>query len=205
MAGTVIATNQRTASLPLPSKNLASSLMDKTEPFYGPNGYDERLGPWKPPAVISRELRAEAALMLDQSEALLRPAAQSSLRSWLVSLGALVANSGSDSNASARVDAYSGLVDASAGALTKTSLKRAAAQFKFWPSYSELAEFLAGERSGLIERARRMRAIVDASETSSAPRLEHHENRSRDGASQERGLRAIGEIRQNLRSLVGAT
>lgn len=186
------------------SAALQSAVADKTAPSFGSSGFDERVLPWKLPAVISDDMRSEADTASRVLWRALRPSRIADVELWLASLGSLTASRKDADDADAAIRAMAGVLDdVPVAVLTQDTLRKAAKRFKWWPSYAELGEFLDAEKSVLERRLKRLRAIVDAPKTTDAARLEHHENRSRDIASQERGLRAIGEIKRSLRSMAG--
>ena len=183
---------------------LQNAVSDKMALSFGPGGYDERPMPWKLPAVVTSEMRSDADAASRVLWRALRPASMADAELWLASLGSLTISRKDADDAEAAIRAMAGLLDdVPVAVLTQEVLRKAAKKFKWWPSFAELAEFLDTEKAELERRLKRLRSIAEAPETSSAPRLEHHENRSRDAASQERGLRAIAEIKTALRAAVG--
>lgn len=75
----------------------------------------------------------------------LEPAPQDVFRKWLASLGTLCAGNVGLADAEAKITAYAAMFEAPIGLLNKTTLDRAAREFKFFPTYGEIVEFFEEE------------------------------------------------------------
>ena len=165
-----------------PPDSLAKALTSPTEWFEGSHGFDTRAAPWKPPAVITDSMRKDAEQSLPIAQALCDPAPKDRAKQWLATLGTIVAGNMPAAEAQMRLKAYVGLIEIPAGMMTRQLLDRAGRRFKFFPSYSELAEFVDEEKHRLEETARRLRIIAEGEKRQAIP--------SRGG-----GFRQIGDFR----------
>jgi len=127
----------------------------------GDAGYETREGPWTAPAVVTPAMAAEARAAAESVRGLLAPADIGTVKRWLIALGNAVAGNVSTAEAEARVAAMLTLLDdLPAGVFTKSTLKRAAAAFTFFPSFAELSRLLADETGKLRAKGERLDAIA---------------------------------------------
>jgi hypothetical protein len=156
--------------LPQVSKTLSDVLADQDEGFYGPNGYDIRPAPWKLPAVLGAAEREEAARALDALAPVLDPAAQATIAPWLNRLGAMVASnmSADEARVKAGLMASNLAAEFPIGVFTPETLRAAAREFKWFPSYAELAEYLDREARKLRRLRDRLEAVAGTAKA--APR-----------------------------------
>jgi hypothetical protein len=91
---------------------------------------------------VTPELKVEAEQVLRTCDDWLRPASREHKAKWIVVLGTVTANRPEPTDdAGRRVEAYIGLLDASAACFSKETLQNAAKRFRWFPSVAELAEF----------------------------------------------------------------
>lgn len=121
----------------------------------------------KPESLTAGEIQA-AKGRLGRAEALLRPADKQLLKRWLSALGVLCAGQMTAADAKAKIGAYVPLLDAPAAVLTKRTLQDAGRQFKWFPSFAELSEFLDGQSWVMCKLAARLKMLAE-----STPALEH--------------------------------
>lgn len=134
-------------------------------PATGEHGFELKPGPWKPPAVVSRVMAAEAREHLARmSRVQFAPAETDTVKGWLIALGNVVASSSAltPEDVEVKVSAFLSLLeDYPAGVFTKATLKRAAQRFTFFPSFGELSKLLDEEEAALNVRRDRLRRIAD--------------------------------------------
>lgn len=80
---------------------------------------------------------------------------------WLSSLGLLVAGQMTAEDARARVTAYVAMLEFPAECFTRATLKAAAEQFRFWPSFAELTAFFGTKLESLREQLAEMERICE--------------------------------------------
>jgi hypothetical protein len=107
---------------------------------------------------------------LRAAENLLRPADKQTLAKWLATLGVLCAGQMSADDAKTKIAAYVPLLDVPAAILTKQTLQDAGREFKWFPSFAELAAFMDRQSWPLRKLAARLRRIAEM-----APAIEHRE------------------------------
>lgn len=148
-----------------PSAELAKVLEPSRAPVYGgPGGFDTREGAWSPPAVIAPAMIEEAERLLP---ALASPPGGTPKRlvaEWLARLGMAVASNMGADEAMGKIEAIAGdlAADYPAGVFTDETRRKAMRAFKWFPSYSELAEILDPEKSKLRRLQRNLEALVRA-------------------------------------------
>jgi hypothetical protein len=113
------------------------------------------------PVPVSAEVRDAARKALPALTATMRRASDGTVKKWLASLGVLTAGKVGAADARAKITAYAAMLEHPEMCFTKSSLKTAARTFKWFPSYSEVAEFL--DRECREERAalRRLKRIAE--------------------------------------------
>jgi len=145
----------------MPSR-LAKLVESRTENRYPADGdaYSvEAL--WRMPETISQDLIEEARQAIPAAEAACQPAPKEALSKWLNSLGVLCAGRMSAEDAAVKLQAYSAMLEVPASILNKHTLDEAARQFQWFPSYSEIAQFLdprAAAKTKILDRVRRIAA-----------------------------------------------
>lgn len=154
-----------------PSAELAKILEPPRVAIYGQGGFDTREGPWSPPAVIPPEMVAEAGRLLP---AIMGPPGDTPKRlvvEWLARLGMAVASNLSPDEAMGKIEAIAGdlAADYPAAVFTDETRRKAMRAFKWFPSYSELAELLNIERSKLRRMQRQLEALVKATQPKPSP------------------------------------
>ena len=117
---------------------------------------------WTLPANLSPEIIAEAKALIQSAELENEPAPEKIKAKWLASLGTLCAGKATVSEIQSQLVAYASMVDYPETAFTKTTLDKAARNFKWFPSYAELTEFLDAETSTLRNNLSRLRQVANA-------------------------------------------
>lgn len=139
------------------SSDLAAALQSPIDFETGKAGHRS----WKVPASMSDKTRNEAAAAYANAKRLLWLASQNQISDWLMQLGVLVAGSMSAQDAGLKISAYASLLDdLPVGVLTKQSLKSAGASFKFFPTFSEVNEFLEIETANLKRYVQRLEVLA---------------------------------------------
>lgn len=171
-------TNELTAELAA-SPELTKALAGRSKAVglggTGPIGFVEV---WSLPANCEH-IKAEAVTLLVQAENDLNPATPDAFRKWVLMLGTMGKGKMDEREAETKINAYSMMIIPTA-CLTKSSLKRAAKEFKTYgfPSYGELDDFLEAEARPFIQRADRLRKIATAEKQISSPAvMETHEEK----------------------------
>lgn len=92
----------------------------------------------------------------------MRPADGDVVRKWLGDLGVLVAGAMGVDEARAKLAAYANLIadDFPRAAFTRRTLATAGRRFKFFPSFSELSEFLDETHGDLRTKVDRLQALA---------------------------------------------
>lgn len=130
-------------------------------------------------------MAAEAARIVAAMDAKSDLARVTDMEEWLASLGPLVAGNISVEDARAKLAAYCGMLEYPAACFTKASLAKAAKRFKFFPTFSELTEFLDAQHADLRVKRQRLEAIVRAAQ-GNAPKAIAHEPIDYSPEAQER-------------------
>jgi hypothetical protein len=138
----------------LPSYSLAASLTDLV-------GTDPA-ATWYPPRPQSPAICEAALDELDRIErAINEHPTKRQVAEWLGQLGVLTAGKMTADDARMRLAAYAGMLsDAPIGAFTRESLKRAARKFTWFPTFSEVSEFIDKEHWWLKAQKIRLDRIV---------------------------------------------
>jgi hypothetical protein len=113
------------------------------------------------PVPVSAEVRDAARKALPALTATMRRASDGTVKKWLASLGVLTAGKVGAADARAKITAYAAMLEHPEMCFTGTSLKTAARAFKWFPSYSEVAEFLDGECREERAALRRLKRIAE--------------------------------------------
>jgi hypothetical protein len=146
------------------SSSLRAACEPKREYAYDPD--DERKGhlreSWSMPERITEQLKRDAAAAVRQMDAALVPANPQMVRQWLTALGVLVAGSMTAGDAKAKVGAYAPMLDHPACCYTRETLEEAGREFKFFPSFSEVAAFLDRKAEPVRLLRQRLNAISRA-------------------------------------------
>lgn len=109
---------------------------------------------------MSSDLKVKVVSAIPILEAMLRPAMQTEIEKWLASLGILVAGNMPADDARMKLKAYGSLLNAPRSILTKDTLDKAGRKFKWFPSYSEITEFLDAEKTELENMLYRARSLA---------------------------------------------
>ena len=150
-----------------PPETLSRILADQTEGYFGKDGqYETREKSWSLPANTSQQERDDASAFLPIAQQSCRTASATDARKWLTTLGTLVAGNMPVQDARAKLTAYVGLLEMPVGMMTREALDRAGRRFKWFPTYSELAEFVDSEKAALSRNLSRVRAIAGQGEPS---------------------------------------
>lgn len=155
-----------TASWPQPSRRLADLLTDRAEGYLGEKGFEVR-NTWSPPAVLEPAVRNEARDLLAQVNCALSDHADSqAIAAWVGKLGILVAGSMTADDARAKMAGYGSMLAGRypRALLSRDVLDRCARAFKWFPSYSELADRLDLEHQRLKREQKRLEALVGRAE-----------------------------------------
>ncbi len=88
---------------------------------------------------------------------------------WLSGLGILIAGNMPLDDVKAKVAAYAAGLSHPSVCFTDETRFAAARRFKWWPSFSELAQFLDGEAAPLRERLRRLNRVSTMKAATEAP------------------------------------
>lgn len=118
---------------------------------------------WKPPAVVTSEVRHEAAARAAEAVRWMQPVEDATVRQWLSDLGVLVAGSLSVEEARAKLSAYTSLIEGEypRACFTKKTLADAARRFpRFFPSFGEVAAYLDEVKGELRVRLDRLHRIA---------------------------------------------
>lgn len=99
-------------------------------------------GQWLPPEDLRVETVEEGQRALPAIKAALQPVGSDVVAKWLASLGVLCAGQMSAADAKIKMAAYVPLIEEPAIAFTSATLKAAGERFKWFPSFSEITEFL---------------------------------------------------------------
>ncbi|MBS4048141.1 MAG: hypothetical protein KG075_17480 [Alphaproteobacteria bacterium] len=118
-------------------------------------------GNWIAPRVITSAMQQQALAILADYPSRLAPAEMDGKRRWLASIAVASAGKMSSSEAEKRLALYADLLDHEAGCFTKSSLARAAAKFKWFPSFAEVKEELDAERRRLYVEADRLKRMAN--------------------------------------------
>lgn len=113
---------------------------------------------WSPPASVTPDMRDDALATLRRLDVAMAPSPIETTRKWLAALGNLVASRHGASEAQQAVRTYAAMLDYPASCFTRDTLRAAARQFKFWPAFAELAEFL----DALVADQRALRDRLEA-------------------------------------------
>lgn len=160
--------SRRTAlpSLSLPA-SLSEVIADQTAPSMagsvGIYGYEAVPVPWelKLPISVGDVAAAKALLPLAEAACELAKPDDGRTWNWLLMLGAITAGRTSMDDAKVKLTAYRKLLEVPVGIFDdETVMRRAGKRFKFFPSFSELAEFIEAERRRLDQQARRLRIVA---------------------------------------------
>lgn len=132
--------------------------------FYGDHGFDTREGVWELPAVVDPQIAAEAERLLPSVMAAPGGTPKRLVMEWLARLGMAVASNLSPDEAMGKIEAIAGdlAADYPAGVFTDETRRKAMRAFKWFPSYSELAELLDMEKSKLRRLQRKLEALAAA-------------------------------------------
>lgn len=117
---------------------------------------------WTLPANLSPEIIDEAKALIQSAELENEPAPEKIKAKWLASLGTLCAGKATVSEIQSQLVAYASMIDHPETAFTKTTLDKAARNFKWFPSYAELTDFLDAETSTLRNNLARLRHVANA-------------------------------------------
>lgn len=117
---------------------------------------------WYPPRAQPAAVVQAALDELDRIErALYDNPTKRQVAEWLGQLGILTAGKMTADDARMRLAAYAGMLsDAPIGAFTRESLKRAARKFTWFPTFSEVSEFIDKEHWWLKAQKIRLDRIV---------------------------------------------
>lgn len=107
---------------------------------------------WQPPDDVPAKVKAEASRMIAPFHAALAAAPRMLVAHWLTQLGILVAGNMPVADAKAKVAGYVADLDFPALCFTDATRAAAAREFKWFPSFAELSEFL--EKIAKPHRAR---------------------------------------------------
>ena len=120
--------------------------------------------PWKPPAVITPDVRSSAVAQLQAMDDLIKPANKDVVEDWLIRLGQMVIRRKDETPADvlANVMAYSAVMNYPLGCFTLETVERASRRFKFFPPYAEVADFMDREKTAFSERVRRLKVVAEA-------------------------------------------
>ena len=144
------------------TKALEAAVTDGNYPVYHEgNPYALNREGWNLPEV-TEALNRHAKAVLPAVEAELEPASIGIREKWLTSLGTLCAGKMSAADAKAKLSAYGSMMDYPSQVFTKATLGQAGREFKFFPSYAEVCEFLNAKAKPLLDRAERVRKIAEA-------------------------------------------
>lgn len=114
---------------------------------------------WQAPSSIPETVMEEAIEQLEIVGKLMEPAPVDIVQKWLNSLGLLVAGKMSADEAKVRISAYAYLLDLPGYAYDKENLRKAAIEFKWWPSFGELHEFLKRQDNEISRTYWRLKLI----------------------------------------------
>lgn len=126
---------------------------------------------WQRPAIVSAPLRNQAAAALAKWPERYAPADMGRKLEWLVRLGLLVAGSFTPADAKAKAEAMAEALEHPVCCFGDHALKRAAAQFKFWPSFAELKEALDAELYRQKTFEARLHALLRPNPALEAPKV----------------------------------
>jgi hypothetical protein len=164
---------------------LASAIADQSTGVIADSGFDVRPAAWKPPAVVTEDMRNEARSLLPAIDAQLAAAPQPDVELWLATLGALTARRDQAmQDVQIRLRAYASMMTVPAGCLTQEVLARAGRKFTWFPAYAEVAEFIEAEAAKLRAKKRRLERIAEAK--AAGPRAEPKPRRWADLTDDER-------------------
>lgn len=132
--------------------------------IFGEYGFDTKEGPWKPPAIVAPALIEEAERLLPALVTDLAAAPHRAVMEWLARLGMAVASNLSPAEAMGKIEAIAGdlAADYPAAVFTDETRRKAMRAFKWFPSYSELAELLDPEKEKLLRIQRHLEAVIKA-------------------------------------------
>jgi len=154
---------------------LTSIVDDPVKAGYGEHGYEERVGRWEPPAVITPEVQEAAGRALAERRALYETKATTRQAiEWVVSLGLLTAGRASSAeDVRLKAGAYASLMtEYPAAVLNRDTLRRAADAFKFFPSYAEVAERLDAEARRLKREQTKLKKLAEGNKPPPPSRAE---------------------------------
>jgi hypothetical protein len=156
---------------------------------------------WQPPAVLP-ELRDEAAAAAAALKAALAPASKSLKTGWLMKLGMLCASSANATDAKNKIVEYAAAIDHPPLCFTDGTGTAAARQFKFFPSFSELCQFLDAEARPHRDRLRRLERVATAppmgEQESEAERIRRRQEMGDKLGLLKRALRGDAQARRAL-------
>lgn len=124
---------------------------------------------WMPPKKVSPDVLESAYVELDALLSRLHQADQKNTKTWLKTLGTLCASKMTIEDAQMRLLAYVELLDHPEGCFTKATLAEAGRLFRWFPTFSEVAEFLDKKRDAMTRRKERLERIIDAGERKDEP------------------------------------
>lgn len=177
-------------ALPAPLQN---AIAGEDVPIYGSGGHGvDFRNQWELPRV-SKALQVLAKRELPKAEERCNPPSRDLARKWLSSLGTLTAGRMPAEEARSKLIAYSEFFDHPSGAFTKETLRLAAKEFKWFPSFSELSTFLDEQSVPIRNERDRIKAIADATiEEPQKPKNIDPEERER------RTNETMAEYRKNM-------
>lgn len=98
---------------------------------------------WRPPEAVPEGTKAEAVRLIAPMTAALMRAHPKLVGDWLARLGVLVAGNLTAADARIKIAAYAADLDFPALCFTDATRAQAGVAFKFFPTFSELSEFLS--------------------------------------------------------------
>lgn len=111
--------------------------------------------------IVSEPLQKACRDAVAIYEDLLSPCRPSDFGQWLATLGVLCAGNMTADDAKTKIAAYRGLLHPVKGVLTQATLDKAGRTFKWFPTYGEIADLLAGEERELRNQLARAKQIRD--------------------------------------------
>ena len=119
---------------------------------------------WKPPSVVSTDLRSEAIRLADMIDGGMRPATLDKMTQWLMDLAPLVAAKLTADEAATKLKAYVGMLEYPAACFTRASLMKAGKRFTWFPAFAEVCKFLDEQLAEIKTKRSRLDAIIAAAD-----------------------------------------
>lgn len=152
-----------TNNLPaLVTVSLSSSLRAVCDDRQEWNAGEMRELPWHAPLAVDQRDKGEAKAALPLAVRAATPADMDLVRKWLAALGVMCAGNMPAADAKAKIGVYAPNLDHPHSCFTEETLREAGRAFKWFPSYSEVAEFLDGKARPIKKLKLRLEAVANA-------------------------------------------